>query len=262
MSAPAAEDAPAFCEIAGKRLHMRRIAPDRTGAPVVFLHEGLGSVELWREFPEMVLASCGRPGLVYSRHGNGWSDPWIADRPVSYLHDHALDVLPAVLAAAGVDRPPLLVGHSDGASIAIVHAGTGHPVAGLVLIAPHVFVEPETVAAIAALDDDFGGSEMAEKMAAYHVDPEATFHGWADAWLSDGFRSWNIEEYLAAIDRPVLLIQGTDDEYGTMRQLDAVESAVTGPVRRMVVDGAGHAPHLSHGEAVAAAVGNFIAGVG
>jgi pimeloyl-ACP methyl ester carboxylesterase len=229
---------------------------------VAFLHEGLGSVDLWRDFPDVVLAACHRRGLVYSRYGNGWSDLLTEARPVSYMHDEALQSLPEVLTAAGVNRPPLLVGHSDGASIAIVHAGAGHPVSGLVLIAPHVFVEPETVAAIAAIRDRFPRSDMAEKMARYHASAETTFYGWADVWLSDGFRSWNIEEYLPAIDVPVLLVQGTADEYGTERQLDAIEACVAGPVRRLLVDGAGHSPHLSHPDAVAAAVAGFIAEVG
>jgi pimeloyl-ACP methyl ester carboxylesterase len=262
MPASAPEEAAAFSDVAGRRLHTAWIGRERGGTPVVFLHEGLGSVDLWRDFPQTVLAACGRPGLVYSRYGNGWSDPLTEPRPVRYLHDEALQTLPEVLAANRIGRAPLLVGHSDGASIAILHAGAGHPVAGLVLIAPHVFVEPVAVTAIAANRDDFAGSDMAARMAKYHAAPEITFFGWADVWLSGGFRPWTIEEYLPAIDCPVLLIQGTEDEYGTERQLDAVASAVSGPVRRLMVDGAGHSPHLSHPEVVVPAVAQFIAEVG
>ncbi|RPI23325.1 MAG: alpha/beta hydrolase, partial [Actinobacteria bacterium] len=179
---------------------------------------------------------------------------------VRYLHDEA-QTLPEVLAANRIGRPPLLVGHSDGASIAILHAGAGHPVAGLVLIAPHVFVDQEAVASITAIRDGFASSELPAKMARYHVAAETTFHGWAEVWLSDGFRTWNIEEYLPGIDRPVLLVQGTEDEYGTERQLEAIESAVRGPVRRLMVEGAAHSPHLSHPEVVVPAVAEFIAEV-
>ncbi|HEX9645052.1 MAG TPA: alpha/beta hydrolase [Acidimicrobiia bacterium] len=248
----------AYCRAAGRRLHFEVIRAHRSGTPLVFLHEGLGSVELWRGFPHAVVTATGRPGLVYSRYGNGWSDPLTEARPARYMHDEALGALPEVLAATGVTRPPVLVGHSDGASIAAVYAGAGNPVAGLVLIAPHVFVEPETVAAIGAIRDGFARSDMAARMARYHVAPEATFYGWADVWLSDDFRSWNIEEYLPAIGCPILLVQGTEDEYGTGAQLDAIEGTVTGRVRRVMVDGAGHFPHLSDGDPVAAAVADFI----
>lgn len=258
MPAPTSEDAAAFCDAGGKRLHLRRIGAVGDGLPVVFLHEGLGSVDLWRGFPEAVLTASTGPGFVYSRHGNGWSEPLSGPRSERYMHEEALHALPDVLETAGVEDPPVLVGHSDGASIALIHAGSGHPVAGLVLIAPHVFVEQETVAAIAAIRDGFPRSDLAERMGRHHASAETTFYGWADVWLSDGFRTWNIEEYLPAIDAPVLLVQGTEDEYGTMRQLDAIERGVSGPVQRMVVDGAGHSPHLTHGDAVVAAVADFL----
>jgi pimeloyl-ACP methyl ester carboxylesterase len=151
-----------------------------------------------------------------------------------------------------------LVGHSDGASISIIYAGANHAVAGLVLLAPHVFVEDTGLESIRAIEASFSSSDLAEKMAKYHVDPESTFRGWAEAWLDPGFRSWNIEEYLEGIGCPVLLVQCEDDEYGSLRQLDAIEAGVAGPVERMVLPGPGHSPHLLHPEVVTAAVVGFV----
>ena len=245
----------------GHRLHYRWLQRDAEGAPLVFLHEGLGSVELWREFPDDLVAATGRPGLAYSRYGNGWSDPLAEPRPTEYMHDEALTTLPEVIDQM-VDVPPVLVGHSDGASIALIYAGSGHPVAGLVLIAPHVFTEPEGLGSIEAIRDEFPTSELPEKMAKYHVDPEATFRGWADVWLSPGFLAWNIEEYLPGVDCPVLLVQGTDDAYGTIAQLDAIEGEVSGSVERLMVAGAKHSPHLSHPDPVIAGSARFVAGLG
>lgn len=230
------------------------------GAPLVFLHEGLGSIELWRSFPADVVAGARHPGLVYSRHGHGWSPPLDAPRELDYMHREALDTLPDLIDAL-LGRPPILVGHSDGASIALIHAGAGHSVKGLVLIAPHVFAEEEGLESIRAIRNRFGESDMGEKMAKYHTDPDATFFSWADVWLSPEFRSWNIEEYLPGVRCPTLVVQGDGDEYGTMRQLDAIDEGLQIPARRMIVEGAGHSPHLSHPELVTGTVVDFIAGL-
>lgn len=251
------QDTADFLTVADHRLHYRWLGEEETRTPLVFLHEGLGSVELWRDFPAQVVEQTGHPALVFSRHGNGWSTPLNEPRRVGYMHDEARHVLP-VIVEEEVGRPPFLIGHSDGASIALIYAGTGARVAGLVLIAPHVYVEAETVASIAALDEEFATSDLAEKMAGYHEDPAATFRGWADVWLSRAFRSWNIEEYLPAIEAPILVIQGTDDEYGTVGQLDAIAAAVAGPVDRLLVEEARHSPQLSHPEPVVAAIAGFI----
>ena len=260
MLSPSPGEDAIFTEIAGRRLHYRWLSPEVAGTPLVFLHEGLGSVDLWRDFPERLVDGSRHPGLLYSRYGNGWSDPLTDPRLPDYMHDEALRTLPEIIDRV-VGRPPVLVGHSDGASIALIYAGSGHPVEGLVLLAPHVFVEPESTRQIAALGDGFAASDMPVKMRKYHAHPEATFRGWADVWLSPAFRSWNIEEYLPGIRCPVLLIQGEEDEYGTTRQLEAVESSVPTSVQRLMVAGAQHSPHLSHRDHVVAASSRFIGGL-
>ena len=248
-----------FTEVAGRSLHIHRLPGRSSSAQVMFLHEGLGSVDLWRSFPEEVTARTGNPGFVYSRHGNGWSTPLSESRSPRYMHDEALEVLPVVVERAGAESP-ILVGHSDGASIALIYAGAGHPVRGLVLIAPHVFVEPETIEAIAAIRNAFPESDLPARMARYHRDPGATFHGWADIWLSPAFRDWNIEDSLAGVHCPTLLIQGDADEYGTEAQLDAIVAGLGAPTTRVIVPGAGHSPHLSHPDLVLAPVVELITG--
>jgi len=244
-------------EVSGRTLHVRHFGGERTGPPLVFLHEGLGSVDLWRDFPAEIVDRIGRPGVAYSRYGNGWSTPLAEARGPDYMHREAREDLPGILAGLG-SEPPILIGHSDGASIAIIYAGSGHPVRGLVLIAPHVFVEPETVAAIESMRESFATSDMSERMGAYHRNPVATFHGWADIWLSPGFRDWNIEGDIRGIRCPTLMVQGDADEYGTERQLDAIDDGLSAPADRLLVSGAGHSPHLSHPGPVADAVVDFI----
>jgi pimeloyl-ACP methyl ester carboxylesterase len=250
----------AFVDIAGKTLHYVHVGQEHEATPIVFLHEGLGSVELWRDFPRHVVEASGHPGLVYSRQGNGWSVPLEGEREPDYMHVEALQVLPRLVDRL-VGTPPILVGHSDGASIALIYAGAGHPVAGMVLIAPHVFVEELTSSSIAAARDRFEDSEMAVKMAKYHTDPESTFMGWADIWLDPSFLAWNIEEYLPQVSSPILLIQGDADEFGTTRQLEAIEDAVSGQTRRLLIPDAGHSPHLSHQDEVLTAITGFIGGL-
>lgn len=227
-------------------------------APVVFLHEGLGSIDLWRGVPDDVRVACGDPTiLVYARHGYGRSAPAAIPRPVSYMHHEADVVLPTLLDRLGVEHP-VLVGHSDGASIALLHAGGGAPVGGVVAIAPHVFVEDESIVGIEAARVTFETTDLAAKLTRYHADPAATFRGWNDVWLSDDFRRWNIEDRLGGVDVPVLLVQGTDDDYGTLAQLDAIEHGVRGACERLVLDGAGHAPHLEERERVVSAIAAFV----
>ncbi|HSJ83743.1 MAG TPA: alpha/beta hydrolase [Acidimicrobiia bacterium] len=244
----------------GRSLEHRLIGGETTPT-LVFLHEGLGSMDLWREYPGEVVTATGRSGLVYSREGHGWSDPVRAPRAADFMEHEALTVLPQVLDRLEISDP-ILVGHSDGASIALIHAGAGHQVTGLVLLAPHVFVEPESIAGIEAALERFETTDLAERMRRYHRDPRSTFHAWNDVWLDPSFRAWNIEGYLPGIDCPTLLIQGRDDEYGTLAQLDAIERGVTGQVSRLVLDDCGHSPHLAQPARVLEATARFIEEIG
>jgi pimeloyl-ACP methyl ester carboxylesterase len=232
-----------------------RDLPGREPA-LVFLHEGLGSIEQWRSFPDDVRVATGRRTVVFSRPGYGRSTPAPPPWPVSYMHDQALVVLPAVLERLGVERP-VLVGHSDGASIAVIYAGAGHPVAGLVLMAPHVFVEDRSIAGIEAARDAYESS-LRPRLAKYHDDVDSTFWGWNGVWLSPAFRSWNIESSLRTIAAPVLTMQGADDEYGTLAQLDAIAVGTASGAERVVLAGRGHVLHLGDAAAVVDAVADFV----
>jgi pimeloyl-ACP methyl ester carboxylesterase len=232
-----------------------------TRPALVFLHEGLGSIGLWRSFPDDVCRACGdRELLVYSRQGYGHSAAAPGPRPVSYMHDEADKVLPALVGQLGIDRP-VLVGHSDGASIALLYAGAGRPVRALVLLAPHVFVEDRSIEGIEAARRAYRDGDLATRLGRHHDDPDATFRGWNDVWLSPGFRSWNIEDRLPVVTCPVLLVQGDADPYGSIAQLDALERGVAGPCRRIVLPGVGHAPHAEAPSETLAVVGGFVAGV-
>jgi pimeloyl-ACP methyl ester carboxylesterase len=245
-------------EVRGGPVEVLVIDGDRSANPLVFLHEGLGSIDLWRGVPHEIAAAVGNPlTVVYARHGYGRSGPADLPRPVAYMHHEADVVLPDLLDRLGIERP-VLIGHSDGASIALAFAGAVAPVAGLVCLAPHVFVEPETIAGIEAARATFESTDLAEKLDRYHADPVATFRGWNDVWLSPSFLDWNIEDRLATIDVPTLLIQGDADDYGTFAQLDAIERGVRGPVERLEIAGAGHAPHLDARDTVVTAIAEFI----
>lgn len=247
----------------GRTLEVRTIAgqdPDPALPALVFLHEGLGSVSLWRDFPDQVSAATGLRAVVYSRHGHGRSEALAATHGVDYMHREALEVLPALLATLGVTAP-LLVGHSDGASIALIHAGAGHAAAGLVLMAPHVFVEDLSIASIARVRVTFETTEMAGKLARHHMDATGTFYRWNDIWLHPDFRGWNIEGGLGRIQCPVLVIQGEDDEYGTMAQPAAIAAGCAGDVQRVTLARCGHSPHRDQPEATLAAVSGFVRAV-
>ena len=224
----------------------------------MFLHEGLGAITRWRDFPAALCGQLGWGGLVYNRQGYGASDPLLEPLSSSFMHREALDVLPQLIEAFGI-RDPTLFGHSDGASIALVHAGSGRPVRALVLEAPHVFVEPVTVSSIAALREMYRSSDLRGRFARHHgSNADALFTFWTQVWLSEEFLSWNIEGYLPAVTCPTLVIQGKDDEYGTLRQVEAIRSAVSGPVDAVVLDACGHSPHLDQREAVEAASISFL----
>jgi pimeloyl-ACP methyl ester carboxylesterase len=254
----------ATVEVAGQSLELQPIG-GAAGRPVlVFLHEGLGSVSLWRDFPARVAAATACPAVVYSRAGYGASSAARLPRAPDYMHVEARTILPAMLAALGIDRF-VLIGHSDGASIALVHAAQRPPgLRGVAALAPHVFVEPLSVASIAAArvayeDDERSG--LRARLARHHRDVDAAFYGWNDVWLSSAFRDWNLVPLVDSIDRPLLLIQGADDEYGTLDQLDAIERAARVPVTRVVLAQCGHSPQRDQPEATLAAIVRFVAGL-
>lgn len=250
-------------EAAGKRLEHRWIGPGPAEAPtLVFLHEGLGSVSLWRDFPDRLAAATGCGALVYSRAGYGASDPAELPRRVRYMHDEALAVLPEVLERAEVETA-VLVGHSDGGSIAILHAAA-HPdsaVRGLVLEAPHVFVETLSVASIAGAAEAFRTTDLPARLARHHRDVEGAFWGWNRIWLDPEFLRWNIEESLPRLRVPSLVIQGREDPYGTLAQVEAIRRRSGAPVDTLLLDACGHSPHRDRPEEVLAAAAGFVARV-
>jgi len=247
-------------DVQGKRLEYIRLPSSRPrkGAPsIVFLHEGLGSLAMWRDFPQKVADVTGCEAIVYSRAGYGWSDPAALPRTVRYMHDEGLCVLPQLLAALGIEHP-ILLGHSDGASIALICAGgTGIPLSGVVVMAPHVMVEDISVRSIAAVKDAYLMTDLSKKLQKYHKNVDATFWGWNDIWLNPEFRQWNIESYLHNIKCPILVIQGYNDEYGTMDQVERI-AAQAKDVTLIRLSDCGHSPHKDQPKAVLAAVGEFV----
>jgi pimeloyl-ACP methyl ester carboxylesterase len=248
----------AFVCVAGRRIEYERIDLAAGARPtLVFLHEGLGSVAMWRDFPGRVAHATGCSAVVYSRYGYGRSEPLAEDRPVGYMHDEALVALPQLLAALALERP-ILVGHSDGGSIALLHAGgRASSVAGLVLMAPHVLVEEVSVTSIAAARLAYETTDLRAKLARYHDDVDSAFWGWNRIWLHPDFRRWNIEECLPRIACPVLAIQGEDDEYGTMEQLRRIERGVR-DVDCVALADCRHSPHRDQPAAVIEAITRFV----
>jgi pimeloyl-ACP methyl ester carboxylesterase len=245
--------------IAGRRLEIARIATGSQQAPIVLLHEGLGSLAAWRDFPEQLAEETGRDVVVYSRYGHGRSERLHESRAVSYMHDEARVVLRALLADLGVAKP-VLFGHSDGASIALIYAATfPGEVEALVLEAPHVFVEPLTIESIAGIKVQATSSDLLTKLGRYHDDAAATFAGWNDIWLHPDFRAWDITDGLAAIREPVLMIQGRDDEYGSVEQLTAIRARVRRS-ETLLVDACGHNPHRAQPALVLRETRAFLAG--
>jgi pimeloyl-ACP methyl ester carboxylesterase len=244
--------------INSQRIEYRMILGQAGRPTLVFLHEGLGCVALWRAFPDRLARALGCPAIVYSRLGYGQSDGLNAGtshrRTARFMHDEALVALPALLDTLGVHNP-ILVGHSDGASIALIHAATsGRPVAGLALMAPHVFVEAVTVKSIARIAETYEVSDLRQRLAAHHAHVDDAFRGWADIWLSPTFRTWSLGAEVQALRVPTLVIQGEDDEYGTLAQVDAIAEAAPGPVTRCVLADCRHSPHRDQEQAVIGAV--------
>jgi pimeloyl-ACP methyl ester carboxylesterase len=252
-----------FVTCAGHSLEYEWLGTAGPGKPaLVFLHEGLGSIRQWRDFPLQVVKATGCRALLYSRYGYGQSEVLAEPRVgVDFMHREALEALPELVEKLAIERP-LLVGHSDGASIALIHAGAGHAVRALALMAPHVFVEPICVQSIRKASAAFDSTDLAQRLGKYHRDPHRTFHLWADVWLDPEFLKWNIEATLRAISCPVLAIQGEDDEYGTPAQLEAVRRGVRGPCALVKLAACGHAPFRDQPRATLDALTKFVAAHG
>jgi pimeloyl-ACP methyl ester carboxylesterase len=249
--------------IGASDLEYRMIGPPPDDAPtIVMLHEGLGSTGLWGDFPDRLAAATGAGVLVYSRAGYGASTKVELPRPLDYMHIEALDVLPKLLDQIGFRRG-LLLGHSDGASIAAIYAGgvQDHRVRAVAMIAPHFVVEDMGLAAIAearkAYEKAYDTGGLRSKLARWHGDVDNTFYGWNDAWLDPKFRHWDISEYLAYIRVPVAILQGADDRYGTIRQIEIAQDECYCPVDVTIIPGAGHSPHREAPEVTLHAISEF-----
>jgi pimeloyl-ACP methyl ester carboxylesterase len=246
-----------FKTIGPSRIEYEHIAGDPDSPTIVMLHEGLGSVSMWKDFPQQLAGATRSNVVVYSRQGYGRSSPQQAARSVSYMHDEALIVLPQLLDALGI-TDPILFGHSDGGSIALIYAGgSGRKVSGIVALAPHVFVEEVSVTSIAAAKVAYETTTLRERLARYHDDVDGAFWGWNNIWLHPAFRAWNIEQYLPHIACSVLAIQGEDDEYGSMEQIDRIARAAP-DVELRKLEQCGHSPHRDRPDAVLEAVSAWI----
>ncbi len=233
---------------------------DERRRPVVLLHEGLGSVGLWRTFPRELAASTGRRVVAYSRPGHGRSQPPGGQGPVhrtpAFFSYEADVVLPGVLEQLAIEQP-VLVGHSDGATIALLH-GARHPVDSVVAMAPHVFVESVALDGIREAVRAFEEDELRDRMSRHHDDADHVFRSWSDLWLDDRFASWSVEAEIGTLSAPLLLVHGAQDHYGTPEQLDRIAARVAGPVQRLVVS-TGHSPHLDAPGAILDAITGFLA---
>ncbi len=249
-----------FLDLAPMRLEYRMIGPRPESAPtVVMLHEGLGSVALWGSFPEKLAAATGLGVFLYSRAGYGRSSPGRLPRSVSFMHEEAMDVLPRVLAAIGFQRG-LLFGHSDGASIAAIYAGSvqDHRVRGLVLIAPHFFTEDMGITEIRRAREAFDSGVLREKLSRWHSDVDCAFRSWSEPWLDPQFRRWDITEALGYIRVPILIVQGEQDQYGTLKQIETAKEECFCPVDAAVLPGIRHDPCREAPELTLTAVVDFI----
>ena len=250
-----------FLDLDGHRLEYRFVGPQPDKTPtLVLLHEGLGCVGLWNDFPEKLAAATGTGVFVYSRAGYGKSSPVSLPRPLSYMHDEARETLPKLLDAIGFRRG-LLIGHSDGASIAAVYAGShqDHRVGGLVLIAPHFFTEDPGIASIVEARKAYETGDLRARLARWLDDVDNAFKGWNGAWLDPLFRKWDITEFLAYIRVPVLIVQGEGDQYGTVKQIEVAQQECYCPVEVVLLPGARHSPQREAPEPTLTAMSDFVA---
>lgn len=250
-------------QVNGIALELRRLPGPEGKSPIVFLHEGLGSVSMWRDWPLRVCEAAGRAGFVYSRRGYGKS-PSVPDvrgagrLEPDYMHREALDVLPELLEQLGVDAPVLL-GHSDGGTIALIHAAH-FPVRACIVMAPHVVVEDISVRSIEEARIAYETTDLRSRLARYHDDVDAAFWQWNDIWLAPAFRAFDIRAECRSIQAPLLAMQGQDDVYGTLRQIEEIEPA--GPIEREVIPACGHSPHKDQPELAKQRVAKFLNGLG
>lgn len=240
--------------VGGRRLDVLDLDGDPGLRPLVLLHEGLGSIGLWRDFPAELAERTGRRTIVYSRYGHGHSEPPPLPRTPAFFHEEARVVLPELMRQLGVTEP-VLVGHSDGGSIALIHGGEA-PVTGVVTLAAHVFVEGICVRSIEQIRDRYLHADLRARLARHHDHPDAAFWGWCDVWLDPAFREWTLDAEAAAITAPTLVIQGRDDPYGTLAQVDRICAAV-GPTARPLIVPGGHSPHLDALDEVVTGIGAF-----
>lgn len=248
-----------YLSVRGHRLEYQSWAPQALAPAIVLLHEGLGSVAAWRTFPADLAARTGWRVFAYSRQGYGASDTVALPRPTTFMHEEAVDELPLVLDALELTRP-VIFGHSDGGSIALIFAAH-HPerTRALVLEAPHVFVEDISVASIAGMKIAYETTDLRARLARFHGDNvDVAFRGWNDVWLDPDFRAWNIEAMLPRVECPTLVIQGESDEYGTLAQVDAITGRVAGPTQTRILQDCGHAPHHRHRGPVLDEVDRFL----
>ena len=248
-----------FAEINQQQIEFERIAGAANAAPIVVLHEGLGSVAMWRNFPAKLAAVSSRTVVTYSRLGYGKSDALTGARPnlrdTRFMHTEAWDVLPALLRQWGLTNPVLL-GHSDGASIALLHAAQ-HPVTGVIAMAPHVKVEQISIQGAEDTRQAYLSGDLRGKISKYHDDVDGAFWGWADTWLSAPFRDWNIEAEVADIAAPVLALQGEDDQYGTLEQIESIKRHAA-HVKLLKLPKCGHSPHRDQPDIVLSAIVSFL----
>jgi len=252
-----------FLSVGGARLEVKRFPGDAGKPTLVFLHEGLGCIDMWGDFPARLSLASGCPGLVYSRRGYGRSDPCDVPRPLTYMHDEGLDVLPDLLKAANIGDH-MLVGHSDGGSIAFIYSG-GTPAPGLkavMTMAAHVFCETLSVMSIAKAKIKYEEDDLRARLAKYHGDNvDGAFRGWNNAWLDPDFMKWNIEPYLPKIIVPQLIIQGYGDPYGTIAQVKSIENNSSGPVQVFLLKNCGHSPYKEQVRKSLEIMANFISSV-
>lgn len=248
-----------FLTIGQQNLEYRMLGPRPDQAPtLVMLHEGLGCVGLWGNFPDRLQQAIGTGVFVYSRAGYGRSSRVKLPRPLNYMQDEARDTLPELLDAIGFRRG-LLLGHSDGASIAAIYVGShqDHRIGGVVLIAPHFFTEDSGIASIVEAKKAYDTGDLRQRLSRWHSDVDNAFRGWNEAWLDPEFRKWDITEYLAYIRVPMLIVQGEDDQYGTVKQIDAAERECYCPVEVALLKGARHSPQREAPEATLTAISDF-----